>query len=111
MNRRGFLASILAAGVAPAVLSSGVIMRIAPLIVPPSSGLTIAKLLAARDLLNAAEVPAVGRVHYMSEKQYAHLMDSLDRAQFDMSTYGEAKIFLPTPAPLTVHYSSNLSPS
>ena len=34
MNRRGFLAGILATGVAPAVISSGVLMSVRKLIVP-----------------------------------------------------------------------------
>lgn len=34
MNRRGFMRSMLALGVAPAVVSSGVLMRIKPLLLP-----------------------------------------------------------------------------
>lgn len=34
MNRRGFLASILAAGVAPAVVGSGILMPVRKLLVP-----------------------------------------------------------------------------
>jgi len=36
MNRRGFLGAILVAGVAPAVLSSGIIMPVRTLITPRS---------------------------------------------------------------------------
>ena len=44
MNRRGFLQSILAAGVAPSVVGSGILMPVRKLWTPPADVLTLEKL-------------------------------------------------------------------
>ena len=60
MQRRGFLAGIFAAGVAPAFVGSGVLMPVRALILPDlypraADCLTLEKLLRARSVLDAAE--------------------------------------------------------
>lgn len=51
MNRRGFLAGILAAGVAPAVVGSGILMPVRALIVPRTDVLTLDAIRRARERL------------------------------------------------------------
>lgn len=62
MNRRGFLASILAAGVAPAAVGSGILMPVRPQIAVPE-GFTLARLLRVKAILaEAAELSINPRI-------------------------------------------------
>lgn len=71
MNRRGFL---LGAAASAAATVAAPLARLVP---PVASGLTLAKILAARELLDQAE--AVGPfTMYCTEKQFNQLLASTE---------------------------------
>jgi len=74
MNRRGFL---LGAAASAAATVAAPLARLVPAALPVASGLTLAKLLAARELFDQAE--AVGPfTMYCSEKQFNQLLASTE---------------------------------
>lgn len=71
MSRRGFLLGAAASAAATAAAP------LARLVLPVASGLTLAKLLAARELLDQAEAAPIFTM-YCSEKQFNQLLASTE---------------------------------
>jgi len=76
MNRRAFLRASVAAAVATAAAP---IERLAPAAIPAASGLTIAKILRARELLDAAECQGPFML-YCTERQLDQLLSTTETA-------------------------------